>query len=372
MSRPPASTRAASVMSKSSSVRSNATTAPRSSSRPTTWPKPKSCAIASRSWWAAGSSPTAPRPNSAGRSPAGGPSTPSTWRTCSWSSPGGTWKTTRTRRRPSMTDIRFPAPARRFPVGQQLNLGWAFVERQTNLWKRHWAWEIVWLVYGVVNTLAITFIAKQLTTEGIVSGKQANDLVLFLLLGTLVWAYLSAVLDDISLVVTWERWEGTIEHTLMAPVPRWVHLIGMAVFGVLHATVRTLLIMAIALPFFSVDFGQADWATAAVVMIVGSLSIASLGILAGVLPLLYPERGTQMSFMVQAFVLLVSGVYYSVDVLPPWLRVFSEISPATYILDGIRGALIDGDGVQDLLGTLATLFLCGVILVPGSIAVFAV
>ena len=42
---------------------------------------------------------------------------------------------------------------------------WAFVERQTNLWKRYWAWEVVWLVYGVVNTLAITFIAKQVGTR---------------------------------------------------------------------------------------------------------------------------------------------------------------------------------------------------------------
>jgi ABC-2 type transport system permease protein len=251
-------------------------------------------------------------------------------------------------------------------------LAWAFVERQTNLWKRYWAWELVWLVYGVVNTLAITFIAKQAEQSGFVDAKEANDLVLFLLLGTLVWAYLSAVLDDISLVVTWERWEGTIEHTLMAPVPRWVHLVGMAVFGVMHATVRTLLIMAIALPFFSVDFGQADWLTAASVMVIGSVSIASLGILAGVLPLLYPERGTQMSFMVQAFVLLVSGVYYSVDVLPGWLRVLSYGSPATYVLNGIRGALIHGDTPGDRIGTLALLGGFGAFLLPASILVFAV
>jgi ABC-2 type transport system permease protein len=38
---------------------------------------------------------------------------------------------------------------------------YAFIERQTNLWKRYWAWELVWLVYGAVNTLAVTFIAKQ-------------------------------------------------------------------------------------------------------------------------------------------------------------------------------------------------------------------
>ena len=252
------------------------------------------------------------------------------------------------------------------------NLVWAFVERQTNLWKRYWAWELVWLVYGVVNTLAITFIAEQVEETGIAGGKDVSSLVLFLLLGTLVWAYLSAVLDDISLVVTWERWEGTIEHTLMAPVPRALHLIGMAIFGVLHAIVRTLLIFAIAVPFFTVELGQADWFSAAIVLAVGSVSVAGLGILAGVLPLLYPERGTQMSFMIQAALLLVSGVYYSVDVLPAWLRVFAYISPATYILDGIRGAVIDGRGVADMQGTLWTLLLFGVLLVPGGIAVFAV
>src|SRR3954451_8493213 len=228
-----------------------------------------------------------------------------------------------------------------FPIGTQARLGWAFVERQTNLWKRHWAWEVVWLFYGVVNTLAITFIAKQLTNEGVVSGAAANKLLLFLLIGTLVWAYLSAVLDDVSLVVTWERWEGTIEHTLMAPVPRVAHLVGTAIFGVLHALTRTTLIMMFSLPFFDVDLSHANWGTAAVVLLVGSLSLIGLGILTGILPLLYPERGEQMSFMAQAVILLVSGVYYSVDTLPGWLAVVSRFSPATYLLRAFRGAVIN-------------------------------
>jgi len=257
-----------------------------------------------------------------------------------------------------------------FPVSTQARLGWAFVERQTNLWKRHWAWEVVWLVYGVVNTLAITFIAKQLTNEGVVKGSDANDLLLFLLIGTLVLAYLSAVLDDISLVVTWERWEGTIEHTLMAPVPRVAHLIGTAVFGVLHAMMRTTLILAFALPFFHVDLSQASWTTAIVLMLVGSLSLVGLGILAGVLPMLYPERGEQMSFMVQAVVLLISGVYYSVDTLPGWLRVVSRLSPATYLLRGVRSAIIEGKTTSDLAGDIGILLVFAVVLIPASIATF--
>jgi ABC-2 type transport system permease protein len=258
----------------------------------------------------------------------------------------------------------------RIPLRRQVVLGWAFVERQKNLWKRHWAWEVVWLVYGAVNTLAITFIAKELTDAGVVSGRAASDLLLFLLIGTLVWAYLSAVLDDISLVITWERWEGTIEHTLMAPVPRVAHLIGTAVFGVLHATVRTSLIMLLSLPFFDVRLDGASWSTAACVLAVGSMSLVGLGILAGILPMLYPERGEQMSFMVQAFVLLVSGVYYSVDTLPGWLQAIGDISPATYLLQGVRAAIIDGASVGDVGGDLAALVLFAVVLLPVSIATF--
>jgi ABC-2 type transport system permease protein len=270
-----------------------------------------------------------------------------------------------------MADIRFASPTSRFPLREQVSLGWAFVERQTNLWKRHWAWEVVWLVYGVVNTLAITFIATELTNQGVVSGDEANDLVLFLLIGTLVWAYLSAILDDISLVITWERWEGTIEHTLMAPVPRVAHLVGTAVFGVLHAMVRTTLIMAISLPFFDVDLSQAAWSTAAVAVIVGSVSLIGLGILAGVLPLVYPERGEQLSFMVQAVVLLVSGVYYSVETLPGWLQAVSMFSPATYLLEATRGALIEGDSVSDVGSELVVLAVFAVVLVPASVMVFS-
>ncbi len=258
-----------------------------------------------------------------------------------------------------------------FASGSPWSLSMAFVERQANLWKRYWGWELVWLVYGLVNTLAITLIAEQLGQRGEADPDVAQRLILFLLIGTLVWAYLSAVLDDISLVVQWERWEGTIEHTLMAPVRRSLHLLGMSVFGVLHGAVRTLLIFGIALLFFDVDFSHADWLAAGGVCVVGSVSVAALAVLSGVLPLLYPERGSQMSLMVQASLLLISGVYYEVEVLPAWLQVFSFISPATYFLDGVRGALIDGDTLRDVLPTLGALAAFAVVLIPASVGAFA-
>lgn len=255
---------------------------------------------------------------------------------------------------------------------RRVGLGWAFFERQTNLWKRYWAWEIVWLLYGVVNTLSITFIANEAALSGTMTKTEVPRLTMFLLIGTLVWAYMSAVLDDMSLTIMWERWEGTIEHTLMAPVPRVVHLIGMSAFGILHALIRTTMIMACALPFFHVELAGADWFAALAVVVVGSISVVGLGIMAGILPLLYPERGEQMSFMVQALVLLVSGVYYSVGVLPGWLQVASHVSPATYILRGIRNALLNGTSISHEAGLLGTLAIFGAVLVPLSLLLFGV
>jgi ABC-2 type transport system permease protein len=153
-------------------------------------------------------------------------------------------------------------------------------------------------------------------------------------------------------------------------VPRVVHLLGMSAFGLMHALLRTTLIMACSLPFFHVDLGHADWPVAAAVIAVGSASLVGLGILAGILPLLYPERGEQMSFMVQALVLLVSGVYYGVDVLPGWLQAVSHASPATYFLSGIRNALIDGRGFGHEAGTLVVLAVFGLVMVPGALAAF--
>jgi ABC-2 type transport system permease protein len=146
----------------------------------------------------------------------------------------------------------------------------------------------------------------------------------------------------------------------------------MCIFGILHAMIRTGLIFLIALPFFSVELGQADWFAAGVVLLIGSLPVAGLAILAGILPMLYPERGQQMSMMIQAFVLLVSGVYYEVDVLPAWLKAFAVISPATYILDGIRAAIIDGEGIAGVGRELVALGIFGAVLIPGGILMFDV
>ena len=77
-----------------------------------------------------------------------------------------------------------------------------------------------------------------------------------------------------------------------------------------------------------------------------------------------------MSFAVQGFLLLVSGVYYPLSVLPLPLQLAGMVSPLTYSLAGMRRSLLDGAGVGDQLPTVAVLVGMGAVLIPVSVAVF--
>jgi ABC-2 type transport system permease protein len=68
---------------------------------------------------------------------------------------------------------------------------------------------------------------------------------------------------------------------------------------------------------------------------------------------------------------LITGVYYSVDILPGWMQVVSRFSPATYVLDAVRRGLVDGAPATSVVGDAWPLAVMGVVLVPLGLWVFA-
>jgi ABC-2 type transport system permease protein len=247
---------------------------------------------------------------------------------------------------------------------------YAFVERNFNLMKRYWGWEVVWLAYSIASALSITFIGAGMEQ---ISGTSVdtNYLVLYLLIGTLLWRYLSIVFDAISEMIAWERWEGTIEYTFMAPVSRLTHMVGQTIFSLVWGLFFTGIIFLVVALFFRLDLENANLAGATAVLIASSVSFIGFGIMAAVLPLLFPERGAQMTNVVQAILLLISGVYYPITVLPKWMQVIARASPATYALQAMRAALLRDATWAELLPYLALLMAMGLVTIPLGVWTFA-
>jgi ABC-2 type transport system permease protein len=150
----------------------------------------------------------------------------------------------------------------------------------------------------------------------------------------------------------------------MAPVRRFSHLFGSTIYAVVYGLIHTAVILVLLVLFFELDLSRANLVTAGAFMAVGSFSIVGIGFAAAILPLLYVERGAQMTFVLQSVLLVVSGVYYSIEILPDWMQVFSHLSPATYILDGVRKGLLDGAPLTVLIGDVWPLVVMGVIFIP--------
>ena len=257
-------------------------------------------------------------------------------------------------------------------VGAQLGLAYAFVEREIALSKRYWAWEIVWLVYGIVTSLSVAYIALGAPSITGTAGDPAlvARFVLYLLVGTITWRFLGLIFEQMGETIAWERWEGTIEYTFMAPVPRLTHLIGMCGATLVRALGFSVAILAAVALFVPVDLTHANVISALVLLVVGAVAFIGLAIGSAVFPLLWTEKGLQMAYIVQAVVLLVSGVYYETNILPAWMQVLSFVSPATYVIRGMRAALLDGADLAAVWPDLWPALLVGAISIPLGVRVF--
>lgn len=242
---------------------------------------------------------------------------------------------------------------------------WSLVRRNFHLLRRYLGWELVFWFYNLINTLTIGLIGFTVK-----AGPQRNHEVVYLAIGALLWNFLSILFQEVSNSVQWERWEGTIEYSFMAPIRRLTYLLGVCAWAVLYGLVRTVVILVGVALFFHVSLAGADLAGAALVLVVSSVPFIGLGLMAAVLPLLSTERGAQATQVIQGVLLLVSGVYYPIRVLPHWIRWAAVLSPATYTLHWVRRTILDGAPVHAVLAVSAELLASGVILIPLGLAIF--
>jgi ABC-2 type transport system permease protein len=250
---------------------------------------------------------------------------------------------------------------------QLIGLG-GVVERNVYLTRRYIWWDVAFMVWTIANTLTIVFIAKGIeATGGSIDVTRATTT---LLIGAVVWAYLGIIFEFLTETVAWERWEGTIEYTFMAPLSRAMHLGGSGVFAVLYGLVRAALLFVVVAFFFSLSLPDADFVAALVLLLLASVSFFGIGMMTAVLPLISPEKGAQLGFVGQGMLLVVSGVYYPVSVLPAWMEWLSTISPATYALRGIRASILDGAGIA--WADVWPLLLIGAASIPLGLWIFSI
>src|SRR5581483_3681897 len=180
-----------------------------------------------------------------------------------------------------------------------------FLYRDWHLTRRYWSWVVVFTLYAIVSSATVALI-----------GVAAHDtrLTLTLTIGALLWSFLSVLFNEIAMSIAFERWEGTLEYTFMAPVSRLIHMCGVSLYALTYAAGRAVFVLLGLFLFLRLDLRGANLLGVLVVLAVSSFAFVGLGLVAATLPVMSPERGAEATNIFQSVLLLVSGIYYPVSV----------------------------------------------------------
>jgi len=151
-----------------------------------------------------------------------------------------------------------------------------------------------------------------------------------------------------SIAIVREKETGTIEQLLVSPVKPYQIILGKVMPYTAIGFLDGLLILVIGALLFSVPI-QGSFALVLLMMLIYTVTGISLGILVSTL------AKTQAVAMLIAVILtvlpttLLSGFIFPITSIPVALQWVTNIVPATHFLQIIRGIILKGNGIMELL-----------------------
>lgn len=161
---------------------------------------------------------------------------------------------------------------------------------------------------------------------------------------------------------------GVLKRIHGTPLPAGSYLVGLLGNAATNAVVQIAIVVLASR--FAFDLGwPKNWLDLLVFTLLGVACFASLGIAyAHVIPNF--EAAPAYTNIVFLPVIFISGVFYDVDEVPAFLHDIANALPLVHVIEGLRGALVTGAGIEDLLSDIAVLGLWTALGVWGAVRGF--
>ena len=218
-------------------------------------------------------------------------------------------------------------------------------------WRQYWRYPLnaVSAVFQPVIWLTpVYFMGQAFSVNGEARGFAAYsgtaDYMSFVLLGTALSNFISAVFWGMGYSLKNDMDTGVLESNWLTPTPRLLLLAGRTLTSLLVTAITSLVMLAVAGLIFG--FRPTGNVLAALLTVLPMLvGLYGFGFAFAALVLIMREANTLVdvsSFLVQIF----SGSNFPVNALPRWLLPVSLALPLTYGYDAVRGWLL---GTRTLL-----------------------
>jgi ABC-2 type transport system permease protein len=130
------------------------------------------------------------------------------------------------------------------------------------------------------------------------------------------------------------------------PLPRWTLVGSNVVVRLLIATAQTAIIVGIGIGVFGVQI-TGNLPLIAGFVVLGALTFTSLGYVIASFART-EEAANGMTSIVQFPLMFLSGIFFSLEAMPDWLRGIATFMPLTYLGDALRQTMVGGTPFQPL------------------------
>jgi ABC-2 type transport system permease protein len=185
-------------------------------------------------------------------------------------------------------------------------------------------------------------------------GGEQTTYLAFAAVGIAISAFMTLALGRVSAGIQQEQLAGTLESLLMTPTSPATVQLGAVFYDLIYVPLRTAVFLVTIAVAFGLDFHANGVVPALVVLVVFIPFVWGLGVAAAGATLTF-RRGSGAVGLVMTVLVLFSGAYYPLDLLPGWIADLAEVNPITIAVDGMREPLLGGTGWEGVGRAVAVL-----------------
>lgn len=184
----------------------------------------------------------------------------------------------------------------------------------------------------------------------------------FLLVGTGIYTFFVMSAQAFLSAVQEAQQTGTLE-VLMTTSTAPAELVILSSVSAFAGSLTNLAVYLLAgVAVFRAEI-HANLVSCVVVMGLSLVIALALGIIAATFQVAF-QKGSALVWLLGSGLWFLSGTMFPIQSLPRPLGILARAVPLTYAIDGMRGALLEGQSVAAMAPTLAALAAFGVILLP--------
>lgn len=191
----------------------------------------------------------------------------------------------------------------------------------------------VFHVFEILFWPAIGLVSVGLLTRYLQLGP---DKVAFVLIGVIALSVLQVGQLDISYVILYSVWNKSLKHEIASPMTAFHLVFGAWIMGIIHSVLVFFLLSGFSAWAFDFRFLDAGPSALALFFLGLVLSSAVIGVVVIALAFRFGGRAHVGATSIVSIIILLSGIYYPVSVLPQPLQALSACIPVTYFLEFFR------------------------------------